>query len=358
MTITKAHYVAILKWRLGEYQALSRLDGAQKDLITPLIVIPPIEYDFELKCLKKTAQEHIETFPNRLLTKWSTRKAIIDIHDSLEHSLMDSGSSVISYIFEELLKRKSNAIPVVSLKRSSIFFDDIKTIIKQSGGGIAIRVYLADLIAPSLNVDLESVITNLGVSHDNIDLIIDIGKPDTFEPYADFSKALLHRLTSITNLKQFRSFVFTATGLNITKIKPPGAEVVRHEWLLYQKLANDLKAIRVPSYGDYAIETPEFSEMDMRTIKPAGKIIYTGDSVWFVSKGSAFRGNEAQMIKLCEEVMSSAHWEGKGYSHGDERIHETQAKIKNTGNLSTWKQVGVSHHLVKVVHQLAKFHAS
>ncbi|WP_198245633.1 beta family protein [methane-oxidizing endosymbiont of Gigantopelta aegis] len=47
MNIGYDKYVPILKWRLGEYQALLRLDKNIKDNIRPLIVIPPVEFDFE-----------------------------------------------------------------------------------------------------------------------------------------------------------------------------------------------------------------------------------------------------------------------------------------------------------------------
>ncbi len=47
-------YVPSLKWRLAEYQALCRLHEPVKDRITPLINVPPLEWYFEEKKLKKT----------------------------------------------------------------------------------------------------------------------------------------------------------------------------------------------------------------------------------------------------------------------------------------------------------------
>ena len=41
------HYVPVLKWKLGEYQALHRLASDIKDRMTPLIEIPDIGYDFD-----------------------------------------------------------------------------------------------------------------------------------------------------------------------------------------------------------------------------------------------------------------------------------------------------------------------
>ena len=53
MNKLKMKYVPVLKWRQGEYQTLHRLSDSIKDSITPLVNIPPIEWDFEEKRMKK-----------------------------------------------------------------------------------------------------------------------------------------------------------------------------------------------------------------------------------------------------------------------------------------------------------------
>lgn len=48
MVIWPSAYVPSLRWRLGEYQALSRLSEGAKERIVPFIVVPEIEFDFEM----------------------------------------------------------------------------------------------------------------------------------------------------------------------------------------------------------------------------------------------------------------------------------------------------------------------
>jgi len=356
MIINENQYVPILKWRQGEYQALFRLDESQKDVIIPLLVIPPVEYDFEEECMKKTVQEHMETFPKRFNSKWGKRKALVDFHDSLEQALMDDGEAVISYTFEELRKYKCNAIPVISLARTENFVSRVKQVIADDQKGVAVRVTLQQLMEGNVNFRLDAIFNYVGASYEDIDLIIDLENPDQFEPYPAFSKAIVGLISKISHIKKFRSFAIIATSLKLSAIKKPGGELIRHEWNLYKQLSADLKDIRIPSFGDYAIETPAFSELDMRQIKPSGKIVYAGDNVWYVPKGGAFRGNEAQMKKHCQSIVDSSHWCGEKYSHGDQRIMDTLTGAEGSGNLSTWKQVGVSHHFVKVVEQLSSYH--
>jgi len=46
-------YVPLLRWRQGEYEALFRLGGPQKDAILPLIEILKPDYDFEQRKPKR-----------------------------------------------------------------------------------------------------------------------------------------------------------------------------------------------------------------------------------------------------------------------------------------------------------------
>lgn len=61
--------------------------------------------------------------------------------------------------------------------------------------------------------------------------------------------------------------------------------------------------MRRPIYGDHTIVHPEFTAMDMRRVKAAGKIVYTTPETWAARKGRAFRDDPAQMHAHCTEVV-------------------------------------------------------
>lgn len=358
MTPLNNTYVPILKWRQGEYQALMRLKDEVKDLTLPLLVIPPVEYDFEEQRPKKTVQDHIEPFPKRFASKWGERKAMIDLHDSLENENMADGLPVISFIFNNLRVKNCNAIPVARLSHNKGFIDHLKAIVKTDKQGIAIRIKLPELMSPTVNSLLLQMMSDLQVTAEDTDLIIDLEVPQSFEPYTAFSKALAAAIRRITDLNVFRSFAVVSMSLKLSEVKRPGAEPTRHEWILYQHLATELESTRKPLYGDYTIETPDFISLDMRLLNPAGKIVYTTENTWLIPKGRSFRDNREQMIDHCSTIVNSTHYCGKDYSQGDKRIFETSHKIEGTGHLGTWKEVGVSHHITLAVNQLSSYHAS
>ena len=356
MTVEHNQYVPILKWRMGEYQALMRLKKIQKDNIVPLLMVPPVEYDFEEMRPKKTVQEHIETFGDRLKLKWNKRPAFIDLHESLESESMDNGESILTYIFSEIKEKKCHGIPVVNFSRTDEYINDLKLITSEMQTGVMIRIGLTDLMTPVLNSNIAKIKSSLNLDNSQIDLLIDIAEPDSFEPYSVFANALSMKIKSIVGLCEFRSFIISGMSLKLSEIKKPGGELPRHEWHLYKELVSKLQSTRTPTYSDYTIETPQFVSMDMRMMKPAGKIVYAREDFWYVVKGTSFRGNEVQMYDHCSTIIHSGHFCGTSYSYGDEKINDTNNLRNNTGNLGTWKQVGVNHHITMTVEQVSNFH--
>lgn len=348
-------YMPILKWRMGEYQALMRLKTHIKDAILPLIVVPPVEYDFEEERPKKTIQDHIEPFAKRYSAKWGQRNSLIDLHESLERALMDDGSLVVTHIFTSLRSASLKATPVIKIDHNDAYLKAVKAIIAEDNNGVAIRLKLHHLMSPTLSNSINELVAFLDVSYRDVDLVIDLEVPQSFEPYTAFAQALSSAIKRIASINEFKSFTIAGMSLNLSEIRRPGGEPKRHEWFLYQHLLKALDGFRKPTFGDYTIENPEFISQDMRLINPAGKIVYTTENKWIVPKGKSFRDNMQQMISHCKTIMDSGEYLGKDYSAGDKRIHDTFNKIEGTGNQGTWKEVGVSHHITLVVNQLSKF---
>lgn len=359
MTINKDAYVPILKWRMGEYQALLRLKDAVKDAIVPLFIIPPVEYDFDEQRPKKTLEEHISPFADRYRIKWGNRKSLIDIDISLENQSMLSGKGTLLHIFDEIRSNNGNAIPVISPRNGTEHIKHVKTISKKDNKGLALRLRIEDLIDKNFNERIETLLKVLDCKKEQVDLIVDLVAPQAFEPYQGFGKALISIIKRIEGLNSYRSFVVAGTSLSMNAVKQPGADVSRHEWLFYKHLYSTYKSeARIPTFADYTIERPEFVNLDMRLIKSSGKIVYTTKDKWHIQKGGAFRDNPSQMQKHCRNIIKSAHYEGASYSAGDLRIKQTAKGEENFGNLTTWKWVGVNHHITMVVEQLASFHDS
>ncbi|TIO05685.1 beta family protein [Mesorhizobium sp.] len=360
MILTKDMYVPALRWRQGEYQALARLAAAAKDRIVPYVTIPEVEFDFELWQPKKTVQEHVHPFAARFKAKWGQRPAWVGVHPSISGNPMGDGRDIFTYVFEALRAFQANAMPAVPLDASPLTVASVAGIVATDGLGAAIAVRLEDLMKPDARTRIEALTTALGISLDEVDLVIDLGAPN-FEPYNAFAGALIAAMQKLGDLHAFRNFVVIGTAIPETfKDVAKGADQLpRHDWLFYQALLGNMPAgMRQLNYGDYTIVHPEFKALDMRMIKAAGKLVYTTPAAWEVRKGGAFNDNRAQMHGHCASIVASGKFDGAGYSSGDEYIAKCAVHKEGPSNQTRWKEVAINHHITRVLDDLATLGAA
>jgi hypothetical protein len=357
MKIASNTYVPSLRWRMGEYQALSRLSEDAKARIVPFIVVPEIEYDFEKLVMKHTLQEHVELFPERYKKKWGARPAWIDVHSKIQTQKMDNGKFPIAWVFDEL-DIKNAAVPITSLDATPEINAAVAAIVKHNKRGVGIRTRIEHVMKPTCKAVLEALMKSVGAAPKEVDLIIDLGAPN-YEPYADFADALIAALSGLGDVSAFRSYVLLGCAYpESVALGKPGGDLPRHDWLFYEVFVSKLpKGARVPNFGDYAVVNPNFTPRDMRKVKSAGKVVYTHQNNWYVRKGGAFNDNRAQMHDHCAYIVSPGKFRGVAFSDGDAFIDKCATKAVGPSSPTRWKEVAISHHIMHVLEDLAKYGA-
>src|SRR4051812_34890347 len=109
------HYVPILKWKLGEYQALSRLAPSVKDRITPLLEIPAVGYDFEKHRTSKSLDDHLSDFGRRLKSKWQARACFVDTKPIGALERLADGAHPLDRVLGLARAEGCQAIPAIGL---------------------------------------------------------------------------------------------------------------------------------------------------------------------------------------------------------------------------------------------------
>jgi hypothetical protein len=355
MKIAPNTYVPSLRWRMGEYQALSRLTDEAKSRIVPFVLVPEIEFDFEEWAPKKSVQDHVAPFPKRFKSKWGTRPAWIDVHPNIQAQLMGDGRLPIAHIFDELRTVGNNAVPITSLDVAPAINAAIAAILKTDGRGVGVRARIEHIMKPGCKAAIEALIKGIQVDPGQTDLIVDLGAP-AYEPYVDFADGLIAAMSAFGDLSVFRSYVMIGSAYpQMIGLDKPGGDIDRHDWLFYRTLFGKLdKKARIPNYGDYTIVNPEFTPRDMRLIKSGGRVIYTEPASWHIRKGGAFRDNPAQMHDHCKYILTSGKFRGADFSDGDAYIEKCANKTAGPSNQSFWKQVAISHHIMHVLEDISK----
>ena len=345
-----------MKWRQGEYQALLRLDQKIKKNLYPLFVIPPVEYDFEEQKQKKTAEQHVEKLAKRYKEKWGGQPSLIDIDTSLHLDNVKDGRTIPEFIFDELHSQKGHFSPVIQLNYDKSYLNAVKKSWQECSYGIGLRISLDELADSTNYTKIQQVLSYINCTPTNIDLIIDFKKGAEYKPTENVTLMLSILLGLLPNISEYKSIYIVGTSLELDIVKKPGTEQERNDWIFYKSLHSVVKT-DFPNlgFGDYTIETPVFSSLDMRMMKPAAKLVYSYEDKWIIYKGSSFRDNPSQMKDLCTQLISSPqkYFYGKSYSKGDEKIYDCSKEKCGNGNLSTWKEGAVSHHLTLAVHQIA-----
>lgn len=350
-------YLPILKWRQGEYQALLRLDPTIKRNLYPLFVIPPVEYDFEEEKLKKTAEEHTSTIADRYMKKWGKQPSLIDIDSSLHLESVKDGRTIPEYIFDSLEKENAIFSPVIQLSYSVSYINAVNKTWLSQGRGIAFRISFAELANPSSITKMLQLMTLLSCQPKDVDIIVDFKKGASYTPNENVILAFSTIVSAIPDITSFKSLYVVGTSLDLSKVKKPGDVQTREDWIFYQNLYMAIGTnFKNLGFGDYNVETPEFLSLDMRLMNPAAKIVYSRDNSWHIFKGTSFRKDTSQMKGLCIRVINSGYYCGQTYSNGDKKIYDCASSLCSNGNLSTWKEAAISHHLTHVVLQNASLY--
>jgi hypothetical protein len=362
MNFDHRHYIPCLRWKQGEYLAVWRLPIKSKRVFTPLIEVPGIGYDFENETEAKTIDEYLAPFAKRVHEKWGRQTCFVDLNLIESNKRMASGIQPLCFVFDGLRKRMCSAIPVTGIDRNNTYQKEINNVVTHDRSGVCLRITIEQAARGSFKDDLDSLLSRLKVKPKSCDLIVDLDAPN-FVPLEGFSKAIQAVVSSFLYLNEWRTFSILGTSFPETMagIKEGGEIIPRHEWQLYKMLMANFReaGLRLPSFGDYAISHPKVLELDMRIVKPYATIRYTIDDAWYIVKGDNVRdyGYE-QYHKLSRKILASRYYYGPTFSWGDDYIQICSNKNAKTGNLSTWRQVGTNHHIMKVIQDIANFYAS
>ena len=224
--------------------------------------------------------------------------------------------------------------------------------------------YVEQASRNSLKDNLDILTSMLKTKVSDCNFILDLDAPN-FIPLDGFLKVIQGIISKLPFLNDWKTFTIIGTAFPETmgSIKEKIESVPRYEWKLYKKLINNLKnaGLRLPTFGDYAINHPTIQQMDMRIVKPTATIRYTDDDSWCIVKGIGKNVRDdgfMQYHDLCKKLVESGCFCGASFSYGDEYIQKCANGGLRTGNLTTWRQVGTNHHIVKATVDIANFYAS
>ncbi|MBA0395835.1 hypothetical protein D7U98_10565 [Stenotrophomonas maltophilia] len=356
----KSIYVPILKWRQGEYLAVGRTSETIKDWMYPLFEIPVEQWDFENEMPAKSLDDHLKNVGKRLATNWKKRPCLFDSPYLGGDDTVANGDHHLTHIFDLARSAGCQVIPVTGIGRHLQYQQAVASIVAQDGRGCGLRL-LPDDVEGDPAARIDGLLRLLSVTPDQVDLVLDSSSDVAAAPAL---QAGLWQtwIAAVPHAGQWRSFT-VAGGSFPSSLSPsanyrPHGDVPRREWRAYTRL---VAAGQQPWFGDYGCASPQTEMMDPRLFDPNAKIKYTIDDHWRVVVGTQVKRNGRDQYRdLCRHLVTDVPvvFMGRGYSTGDAYIEDCATNAASTGGSSTWPTVATSHHLTKVVRDLARLYGA
>lgn len=354
--LSKPRYLPILKWKLGEAQALGDARVQIREDLQPILVMPPSGgYDHELGRVPDPI-EHIRLFGHRLHENWGKRIAFVDAQhlDDQKHK-----QGLSDHPLTELLERArlagALACPVTGISRSAEYQAAVRRFgRRQAPLPISVRVDASDLESRSFASDLTKLLSDVSVEASQVALILDFGPLDLAD-FHGFGELLIERVNELPLLHAWGTVSVALTSFpEQIALKPDQWGLYpRTDWTLYQHLfANSDRLLRLPVFSDYAVEYPAYSEVTR--VSPSAHLRYSTDEGYLIVKGKNTRkpnGYEA-IFPVAEALVARPEYKGAAFSGGDAVISRLAQRRGGPGNASTWRRAATEHHLTLVVQSL------
>jgi hypothetical protein len=340
-------YFPVLKGRSGEYGALEMLSSDLKGFLCPVIEIPPVTWNHARNMPATTIDQHLQKVGVNIERAWGcTQPIFIDLTWIENGQRMADGTHPAIHLFRATRARGIQALPVTGLLRDQEYQRAYREVVRQDGRGVALRLQKEDFQeSHDLAIQISNLLSYFGTPEREADLILDLRAVSNSSQIED----VVSMIDALPKLSQWRSFALcgTAFPVNLMGIPPSArSSLPRIEWALWTELVSTRSLARNPSFGDYVIASPEPSEVDPRVMRPSASIRYTTEETWVILKGQNLRNHGfSQFHDVSRVLVGASEYNGPNFSWGDRYISDCAGRLVGTGNLTTWRKVGTSHHL-------------
>lgn len=361
-----ASYVPILKTKRAEFSAITQLTPSVKSKIIPLFEIEPVPLDPDTDVPNKTYDILLNGFDRKLAAACANIPFIYIDGILIDEQFIDAGDTYpITNAITQARMAGLHVVPVSSPTRTVSYLREIDSLVQ---GEVCLRLTTIDLANPQL---VSAYISRLNISHQNIDVVIDLRDSVSEESWqSGRSKMLaLGLINNLQNLNSFRRVILAAGSfpVDLSQISIGVHCQPRFEWHLWQNLCRGAELARGVIYSDYGVQHPDYTRLATRFPSVSASVRYTGNDDFWVFRGQvANQYGYDQYGAHAQAIVAHREYSGAAFSVGDQDINDyavTHAQyLQNPlpthkfGSAEVWRRIGQNHHITKVVDQLASLY--
>jgi len=353
-------YVPILRWKRAEQSALAKLYERDRICVTPLVELVPENFeqkDAEGNINRLTVSEVVNKVGRQIFQYWGERQFFVDLW-LLSPDHIDQGpSDFLTQLSRYASTLSLSLIPVTGIARDGAYQSAVRAAVKMHNQGACLRLTRDDIERASLAQDINNLLSDLKISMESVDLVIDFQIIDRSVPEY---KTLCKLLPSID---KWRNFIVASGAFPQDLMKWKKNDIyrdcLRNDWISWRDQAISRRSVvRFPIYSDYTIQYPQYRGR-IEQSNYSASIRYTADEYWVIMRGEGVLNDggpgasqwPANALLLCEQPEYKCC--GDIFSYGDKYIKEKSGKYDKPGSARTWLQAGINHHMTFVVRQIA-----
>lgn len=351
--------MATLRMKMGELEGLSWLRSDVADCVIPNLIVPPA------KERSSSSQESLfaggESIPDvgGVLAKyWVHRPAFVDPWVLFKEHGADKAVNWLPALFSRARSLGVLAIPVASLVTlETVGVDAFKAAISSDDGlKFGLSILSGDMTDPNVDIRVQTVLAGLGLRPSECTVIADFTDADLSEP--SFVESIIRSaLAQLQGLGQWKMIVFRGTHYPEKNPAKPGQTFIqpRNEWHAWTEAVKfDPSTAQEMVFGDFAADSAkiDFKAGRAQAIRHCR---YTIASDWLVARGDS-EGSDYEVMKdVFERIVGSGEFSGATFSNADAYIYDVaRNNSPKAGNATTWRQINTTHHITRVVADIAK----
>lgn len=358
-------YVPVLKAKQGEFAALKELAPAVLAKTFPIFDVAPVPWDYDNDVAAKSVDDHLAKLPDTVLRSIGAHPTAFDLTWLDASDRLANGSHPVSWLFSQLRARGVIAQPVVGPgpRYDADYVKAVAAEVATDKRGAVVRIAGQSLLFdPALGASLAALCSALALAPSSIDLLVDLEGVDatTYQAVAIATGAILRGMQP--PLGAWRSVIVASSSFpkDLSAYIQGVHGISRACLSTWDAMRSQQGLPRLPVFGDYVIDHFDRVEPEVspRLLKGSTNLRYTVSRDWLVFKGPNWKDNSfLPMQNLCAQLVVDPQFSGPNFSAGDAYI-QACATGGPTGNATTWRRVGVNHHVTFVVTQLATLHAA
>ena len=351
-------YFPILKWRHRELAALSHLDVAAADCITPIFELPPEQWNFDFGRPSENLRVKYANLGIHLLASWKNRRCAIDA-PFLEITLGGSDAELLDFVFHQARSWGCIAIPVFGWQRTASYLQAVKRAIAVDGHGACLRLHVED-VDSSLALRVKDALDAIALKRSDCDLVIDFGARAPLSA-ASHVAAIETAFAHIPHLSTWRNVIIASTSIPAALPHDmfwPRGDLDRLEWSGFiEALCGARSGGFDISYSDYGVVHPNSEMVDPRLIGRDLSLVYAREGFWSVYAPNSIGTYAIENIALTcyRDMLADTHMNDvRSECWADKQIRRLAQSWNPEQAQLIWPQLATNRHLSVVGRQLGE----